>query len=68
MNGQCEDCGLWKEENGTFTLIEPSDCHSSGGHYMTKFDKYGKFDSTTRPWQIGNDPWHLTMQDMSSAL
>lgn len=68
MNGQCEDCGLWKEEDGTYTLIEPSDCHSQGGRYITKFNKCGKFVHTTRPWQVGNEPWDLDEQDMSKAL
>lgn len=61
------DCGLWKEANGSFTRIEPSDCHDLGGHYMTSYDKSGKFVSTTAPWQVGGRSANLTPEEMEAA-
>lgn len=66
MKNNCE-CGLWKETNGSFTLIEPSDCHDLGGHYMTSYDKYGKFVSTNAPWQVGDRSDDLTQEEMELA-
>lgn len=63
----CDECGLWKETNGTFTLIEPSDCHDKGGHYVTEFDKNGEQLYTNRPWQIGNKH-RLTPEEMEASL
>ena len=66
---KCKECGLWKESDNGFLLVEPSDCHDKGGHYMTRFTTEGEFDFTDRPWQVGgNDETNLTPAQMLAAM
>lgn len=67
MNDNNCECGLWKEQNGTFSLVEPSDCHDEGGHYFTKYDKNGTFLYTNVPWQVGDRSADLTPEEMEVA-
>ena len=64
---KCKECGLWKESDGGFLIVEPSDCHDKGGHYMTRYNDDGVFDFTDRPWQIGSDESNLTPEQMTGA-
>ena len=64
----CEECGIWKERNGSYSEIIPSDCHDRGGHYLIQYDKDGKCTHDGRPWQVGggSNP-ELTPEEMESA-
>lgn len=64
----CEECGIWKERDGSYSEIIPSDCHPEGGHYLICYDRHGKCTHDGRPWQVGggNAP-ELTDDEMATA-
>jgi hypothetical protein len=68
LMSKCAECGLWKEQDGGFVWVEPSDCHEKGGHYMTRYNDDGEFDFTDKPWQVGSDESNLTAKQMAGAM
>lgn len=61
----CDDCGLFYENDGTFTRVYPSDRHDQGGHYCDYYDQNGHFKYSTRP-HFKNFP--MTNLDLTEML
>ena len=62
----CTDCGVFVEHEG-FILVEPSDCHAEGGHYISEYDHHGQLVRSGRPWQAGEPDEELTKEQMEEA-
>lgn len=63
----CEECGIWKERDGSFSEIIPSDCHDRGGHYLINTTRKGSVRTTGDRGRSAGEQPELTADEMETA-